>query len=264
MKNLCAYCCLVGLYYVLLGCTSLSKEAPHQQDEVLYQVSTIDALLSGDYDGTVTCGELRQHGDFGIGTFNGLDGEMLQLDGEIFKIRSDGKAYAVPDSTRTPFASVTHFSADTVIELSGRLSYEQLCAYIDSLVPTENIFYAIKVEGEFAYVKARSVPRQSKPYLPLVEVVKTQPTFEFEHETGTLLGFRTPPYMKGLNVPGYHLHFLTSDHARGGHVMACTLGKVKLSIDYTSAFHMVLPATGTFQRVDLTQDKQEELEKVEK
>ncbi|GAB3175728.1 alpha-acetolactate decarboxylase [Telluribacter humicola] len=249
---------------MLTGCTSLSKEAPRQQDEVLYQVSTIDALLSGDYDGTYTCGELRQHGDFGIGTFNALDGEMLQLDGAIFKIRSDGKAYRMPDSTRTPFASVTHFEADTVIELTRPLSFEQLCTYIDSLIPTENIFYAIKVEGEFEYLKARSVPQQSKPYLPLVEVVKTQPIFEFKNETGTLVGFRTPPYMKGLNVPGYHLHFLSSDQTRGGHVLTCTLGKVKLSIDNTSAFHMELPATSTFQRVDLTQDKQDELEKVEK
>lgn len=98
----------------------------------------------------------------------------------------------------------------------------------------------------------------------MVEIVKTQPTFEYERVRGTLMGFRTPPYMKGLNVPGYHLHFITEDHSRGGHVLACTIGQATLSIDFTSAFHMVLPKSGSFSRIDLTQDKQEELEKVEK
>jgi acetolactate decarboxylase len=272
---------LVALAGLLTGCSSspTDRGATDGGAEVLYQVSTIDALLSGDFDGDYTCGALRGHGDFGIGTFNALDGEMLLLDGQIYQVRSDGKAYEVPDSTRTPFATVTYFEADTVVELSGPLSYEQLQAAIDRLIPTENIFYAIKIEGEFEYLKARSVPRQNRPYRPLVEVVQSQPTFEFKNEAGTLLGFRTPPYMKGLNVPGYHLHFLTAgrrhgtvrrgdgrrgDGRRGGHVLACTTGKVTLSVDYISNFQMALPATGSFGRVDLTQDKQEELEKVEK
>lgn len=245
-----------------MACSKHPKETPDQ--DVIFQLSTIDALLAGDYDGNFTCGEVRQHGDFGIGTFNALDGEMLVLEGTVFQIRSDGKAYRMPDSTRTPFATVTAFAADTIFTLPGPLSYEEFCAYIDSLIPTENMFYAIRIEGEFEYIKARSVPRQSKPYRPMVEVVQTQPTFEFRQETGTLLGFRTPLFMKGLNVPGYHLHFLTHDQTRGGHVLAGTLGQVTVSLDYTPAFHMVLPSSGAFHQIDLTQDKQAELEKVEK
>ncbi|GHB72319.1 acetolactate decarboxylase [Persicitalea jodogahamensis] len=246
----------------MTACTS-PQNAP-SQEEVLYQVSTIDALLAGDFDGEVTYGDVRKQGDFGIGTFNGLDGEMIQLDGEVFKIRSDGNVYPVPDSTRTPFAAVTYFEADTVLSLSGPLSFEELFVLIDSLISTENIFYAIKITGEFEYVKARSVPRQSKPYQPMIEIVKTQPTFEFQNVRGTLMGFRTPPFMKGLNVPGYHMHFITEDRKRGGHVLASTIEQATLSIDYTSAFHMVLPNSGSFGQIDLTQDKQAELEKVEK
>lgn len=257
---------LAGILWFLTACTPSRDDSPRRDAsrEVLYQVSTIDALLSGDFDGESTCGEIRRHGDFGIGTFNGLDGEMIQLEGKIFKIRSDGNVYPVPDSTRTPFASVTHFDADTVLSLKGPLGFDQLCALIDSLIPTENIFYAIKVTGQFNYVKARSVPRQHKPYRPLVEIVQTQPTFEYERVRGTLVGFRAPPYMKGLNVPGYHLHFITEDHRRGGHVLACSVGDATLSLDFTTSFHMVLPQSGSFSRIDLTQDKQAELEKVEK
>ena len=251
-----------GIAALLSTCTP-SPDQPADR-EVLYQVSTIDALLAGEFDGEVTYGQVRQHGNFGIGTFNALDGEMLQLDGDVFQIKSDGRAYRVADSTRTPFAAVTYFEADTVLKLTETLSFEQLCALIDSLVPTENSFYAIKVEGAFNSVKARSVPRQTRPYIPMVEIVKTQPTFAYEQVQGTLMGFRTPPFMKGLNVPGYHLHFINQERTRGGHVLACSVGKGTLSIDYTANFHMVLPNSGSFHRMDLTQDKQAELEKVEK
>lgn len=262
MKNCLFFCYLSTLLIFVTGCTNHPQETPDQ--EVVFQLSTIDALLAGDYDGAFTCGEVRQQGNFGLGTFNALDGEMIVMNGKVFQIRSDGKVYPVADSTRTPFATVTNFEADTVFTLTGPLSYEELSALLDSLIPTPNIFYAIQIEGEFAYLKARSVPRQSKPYLPMVEVVQTQPTFEFRQETGTLLGFRTPPFMKGLNVPGYHLHFLTRDQTRGGHVLAGTLGRVTVALDYTSAFHMVLPASGAFHQIDLSQDKQAELEQVEK
>ena len=253
---------LPALVALLPACSSTQQESTEQ--DVLYQVSTIDALLAGDFDGEVTYGQVRQHGDFGIGTFNALDGEMLQLDGEVFQIKSDGKAYRVADSTRTPFAAVTYFEADTVVQLTGPLSFEQLCARIDSLIPTENSFYALKITGTFDLIRARSVPRQTKPYKPMVEIVKTQPTFTYERVQGTLMGFRTPPFMKGLNVPGYHMHFINTDRTQGGHVLACSVGQGTLSIDYTSGFHMVLPHSGSFHRLDLTQDKQAELEKVEK
>ncbi len=131
----------------LAACTTSPQEPTER--EVLYQVSTIDALLAGEFDGEVTYGQVRQHGDFGIGTFNALDGEMLQLDGEVFQIKSDGKAYRVPDSTRTPFAAVTYFEADTVMALTGPLSFEQLCARIDSLIPTENSFLRHPDRGGF-------------------------------------------------------------------------------------------------------------------
>ncbi|MPR35240.1 acetolactate decarboxylase [Salmonirosea aquatica] len=253
---------LAGMGFWLAACIP-SQEQPTDR-EVVYQVSTIDALLAGEYDGEVTYGQVRQHGDFGIGTFNALDGEMLELDGDVFQIKSDGKAYPVADSTKTPFAAVTYFEADTVVPLTGPVSFEQLCALIDSLIPSENNFYAIRIEGEFESINARSVPRQVRPYIPMVEIVKTQPTFAYERVQGTLMGFRTPPFMKGLNVPGYHLHFITHDRTRGGHVLACSVAKGTLSIDFTSGFHMTLPNSGSFHRIDLTQDKQAELEKVEK
>ena len=132
-------------------------------------------------------------------------------------------------------------------------------------MPTGNIFYAIKIEGTFSYIKTRSVPAQEKPYPPLVEVTQNQPIFEFNDVEGTIVGFRCPAYVAGINVPGYHLHFLTKSKDSGGHVLEFEIVEAVASIDYTSEFLMILPGDDSdFYEVDLTQDKQKELEKVEK
>lgn len=248
---------------VFSGCS-----VPPQNNEihgVLYQASAINALLAGVYDGDMTFGTLRQHGDFGLGTVNGLDGEMMGLDGKFYQIKTDGKAYLLADTMKTPFAEVTFFHPDTVLRLKDSVeNYEQLKNYLNRWLPNKNIFYAIKVEGTFSYVKTRSVPRQQKPYPPLVDVVKNQAVFEFHQIKGTMVGFWCPAYVKGINVPGYHFHFITADRKAGGHVLACSMQNVTVKIDPILAFYMVLPRSRAFDKIDLSGGKQKELEKVER
>ncbi|OGN99362.1 MAG: alpha-acetolactate decarboxylase [Chloroflexi bacterium RBG_13_51_18] len=233
--------------------------------ETLTQISTIDAILNGVYDGVVTYGVLKGYGDFGIGTFKALDGEMLAFDSVFYQIKADGIAYVVADEMETPFASMTFFDADYSGNLPQGLDFTQLQEYLDSILPSENEFYAIKIEGTFSYMKTRSVPAQEKPYPPLVEVTKNQPVFEFENVAGTLVGFRSPPYVAGVNVPGYHLHFLTADKKAGGHVLDFIIEQADVAIDYTADFMMILPGEGSdFYRIDLTPNKHEELEQAEK
>lgn len=230
----------------------------------LFQASTIDALLVGVYDGETTFRELKRHGDFGLGTFNGLDGEMIALDGKYYQVKVDGAAYPVEDTMKTPFAVVTFFESDQQARLNGEISFEQLEQCIDSLIPTKNIFYAVKIEGHFDYVKTRSVPGQHEPYPPLVDVVKHQAIFEFHDVRGTIVGFRSPAYVKGINVPGYHLHFLTHDKKAGGHLLECRSQNVQIEIDYNSEFTMVLPRAGGFDAANLTTERHEELKRVER
>ena len=247
------------LAVVVCGCSHLQKDR-----DVLFQTSTINALLEGIYDGETTYGELKQHGDFGLGTFNGLDGEMVGLDGKFYQVKADGIAYPVSDSAKTPFAVVTFFKTDKTVLLVKAEDYSQLKQYLDYSLPTKNIFYAIKIEGVFKYIKTRSVPGQTKPYPPLVEVTKNQPIFEFHDVKGTIVGFRCPVYVKGINVPGYHLHFITKNKKAGGHILECQMRNVNIEVDYTSKFFMVLPEHSEFYKVDLSKEKQTELEKVEK
>jgi len=232
--------------------------------DTLFQVSTLSALLDGVYDGEMAYQDVTKHGDFGIGTFEALDGEMIQLDGTVYQIKANGRASRARASMKTPFAMVTFFEPDQTVHLEASFAYEQLRAHLDKLLPTENIFYAIRIEGSFGRVKTRSVPRQDRPYRRLVEVVKDQPTFEFSNVRGTMAGFRLPDYMAGPNVAGYHLHFLTEDGRRGGHVLEFSTQRVRIDIDYTSRFVMVLPDSIGFHKADLTSGNQAEVEKIEK
>jgi acetolactate decarboxylase len=233
-------------------------------DDTLFQISTINALLDGEYAGAMTFGDLKRHGTFGLGTFDALDGEMIGLEGQFYQIKTDGVAYPVPDSMTTPFAVVTVFDADKTLPSQDGMDYEGLKSYVDGAIPDKGIFYAIKIEGTFPYIKTRSVPKQQEPYPPLVEVVKEQTIFEFHDVEGTIVGFRCPDSVKGVNVPGYHVHFITADRKAGGHLLACQLQEATIALDYTSEFYMVLPQhESSRQKSDLSKDRSEELKKVE-
>jgi len=246
-----------------LGYTASYVSTSISAQQGITQVSTIDALLAGAYDGVVPCGELKHYGDTGLGTLDALDGEMVMVDGVVYQVRTDGRAYVVNDTTTTPFAVVTFFEPDTSETISG-MNYTQLKEHVDGQIPTDNIFYAIKLEGSFDYVKTRSVPRQQKPYPPLVDVIENQTTFELENVSGTVVGFRCPSYMKQINVPEYHLHFLTENRTAGGHVLEMRIKECRLSIDYIYDLHMLLPHRGVFYSTDLSTSREGELSAVER
>ena len=238
--------------------------APYQSIHEVYQSSTINALLEGVYDGTMTYGQLRQHGDFGIGTFNALDGEMIGFDGHFWQITGDGHVHAVPDDYQTPFATVLFFNPRIKQTLDGPLEYPGLCTLLDHAVGSTNLFSAIRIDGSFHSMRTRSVPRQSKPYPALIDVTQDQPVFDLNDLSVTLVGFRFPEFAKGMNVPGYHLHFLSDDRQTGGHVLAFELAHARLAIDDTSNFHIELPTDASFLSAELGGNHSEDIEKAEK
>jgi acetolactate decarboxylase len=242
----------------------LAGPLPAAEGRLLFQTSTLQALLGGVYDGDLTYNELARHGDFGIGTFNALDGEMIALDGKFYQIRADGRAYPVNPSMKTPFAEVTFFKANQTYRLEKPLTYRQLTDYITTLLPSPNLLYAIRIEGFFPYVKTRSVPRQNKPYPPLVEVASRQPVFEFTQVKGVIVGFRYPQYLAAVNLAGYHCHFISADRQHGGHLLDCRVEGATVAVEAIPNFYLRLPKTRAFLRQDLSQEKKHELEKVEK
>ena len=230
------------------------------------QVATIDALLAGVYDGHMTLEALRGYGDFGIGTFEGLDGEMILLDGTFYKVRADGKVYRPALSESTPFACVTKFVPDFKGTVKDPTDMKALEARINAAVPQPNRFCAFIVRGEFRHVRTRSVPLQKKPYPPLTEVTKTQPVFTLSKVHGVIVGFRSPDFVKGVNVPGYHMHFLADDLASGGHLLDFEMTGGILEADTVHEWLSIYLPTGSeaFGAVDLTKDRTTDLQAAEK
>ncbi len=223
---------------------TLREEELHaeRQAHVLFQASTIGALLEGAYDGDLSFAELGEHGDLGLGTLNGLDGEMIALDGRFYRADVDGAVGEVAGDAKTPFAVVTRFEPTVDTELPGPLDHEALLAKLDRLIPADAASCAVRVDGEFELVRARSVPRQSPPYRPLTEVVAEQHVFELTDVSGTMLGFRFPAYVEGIEVSGYHLHFISADRDRGGHVLGSRCaGTPRVRLDPSSDLHIELP-----------------------
>jgi acetolactate decarboxylase len=219
-----------------------AERDPH----VLFQASTIGALLDGAFDGDLTFAELAEHGDLGLGTLNGLDGEMIALDGEFFRADVDGAIHRVPAEARTPFAVVTRFEAEVDERIEGGLSHDELLARLDALVPASTSSCAIRLDGSFELVRARSVPAQTPPYRPLTEVVADQHVFDLTEVSGTMLGFRFPAYAEGIEVGGYHLHFISEDRRRGGHVLDSRSSGLRARLDPSNDLPVELPP-----RIDL-------------
>jgi acetolactate decarboxylase len=222
---------------------ALREDELHAEREphVLFQASTIGALLDGAYDGDLSFAELAEHGDLGLGTLNGLDGEMIALDGEFYRADVEGRVHPVSPWERTPFAVVTRFQPTVETAFEGPLSHEELLAGLDRAAPAGAASCAIRLDGRFELVRARSVPRQRPPYRPLTQVVAEQNEFGLADVSGTMLGFRFPDYVEGIEVAGYHLHFIDEARERGGHVLDSRAAAVRAALDPSHDLHVELP-----------------------
>jgi acetolactate decarboxylase len=207
----------------------------------IYQTSTMSALVAAAYDGTATYGEIAGHGDFGVGTFNGLDGEMVALDGQFFHLHSDGTATVADPTELTPFAVVTIFRGDAGLRVDEAMSRQELEVTVDELVSGQDHFYPIRVNGRFRRIDTRTAARQSVPYRPLVQATANQVVSRFTDIEGSLVGFRTPDYAQGITGAGYHFHFIDDARRSGGHAFDFVLESGVILVDEDVDLHVELP-----------------------
>lgn len=227
----------------------------HWMTDTVTQVSILDALLARQFDGRLPCGELLKYGDLGIGTFDRMEGEMIVVDGSLYQARSDGKVYTPDLDNRTPFATVCHFCPDQTWTVSEPTNLEALQKMIDEKASNLNVFCAIRVEGSFSYMKTHALQIQSKPYPSTAEVVRACVQLEMKDVSGTIVGFRCPPYVRGINDAGYHVHFLSDDKTRGGHVLEFVMERGDCAIDICSNHLVILPEDGAaLAGIDLSKD----------
>ena len=220
-------------------------------DDAVFQMGTYDGLRAGAYEGVNSWRRLKRFGNFGIGTVDGLDGEMVVLGGIAYQVRTDGRPSVVDESASIPFAMLTPFRADVSFQVSQTVELKDLQKQIDALLPSPNYIYAVRVTGDFKWLDTRSVNRQARPYPTLEEALKGQVVFRLGSISGTMVGFRFPAYVGGVNNPGYHFHFLASDLQAGGHLLDAALEKGKIEIGRYTEWRMVLPETEGFRQAGL-------------
>ncbi len=236
MKRLLSILATISL--LTAGCAT----APKENQNRMYQLSTINALLNGNYDSNTAYSEILKYGNFGIGVFNSLDGEMILLDSNLYQIKSDGKVYQPnPATIKTPFATISQFYPEKSIAIKEGADYTIIKEMIDGCIPDKDQFCAIKITGQFKTMTTRTVPRQTKPYPPISYITKNEPIFNLTNLSGTIVGFRNPSYAKGMLSTGYHLHFISEDKLKGGHIMNFVVEKAGCELDFMNKLQLVLP-----------------------
>jgi acetolactate decarboxylase len=223
-----------------------------------FQVSTSAALVQGLYQGAVRVSRLLSQGDFGIGTFIDLDGEMVVLDGVCYQVSSSGAVATVEGDRLVPYAVVTRYKAESSVQFSRIESLSELVSICDKLRASDNVFYAFRAEGLFSLVKTRvmnSVPEGTS----LKAAASGQEEFLFENLNGTLVGLWSPGFAASFAVPGYHFHFLSADRQKGGHVLECEASGGAVGVCAMNEMHVSLPETEEFLKADLTRDPRGDL-----
>ena len=224
----------------------------------LFQVSTSGALVEGVYTGAVSSDMLLKHGDFGLGTFENLDGEMVVLDGRIYRASGDGVVSQAPGSARAPFAVVTRFAPDVDVSIEAADSLDTLTRQCDAWRHSNNIFYAVRLDGEFRRVRTRAVSPASGASR-LIDAARAQAEFEFCGVRGTLVGLWSPGFASAFSIAGYHFHFLSEDRSHGGHLLTCASEELRLRVEPLTNFHLALPENEAFLKADLSATSAEEL-----
>jgi len=228
----------------------------------LYVSSPVNALVQGILREDKTLLQVLGHGNFGLGTFNDLDGEMVLVDGVFYQLRSDGSALIPNLDIGTPYACVTHFNPVKSFDAPKNGTYSDLQKVIAESMLSNNLIYAIRVEGAFTKIRARSVPKQDA-YRPLVDVADDQKAFNYEHISGQLVGFWTPDFMHSISVPGFHLHFLSADKTHGGHLLGLIIEDAKVWLQPLDQLSLDLPHTIEYLHANLDQDNSADLNKAE-
>ena len=219
----------------------------------LFQVSTSGSLVAGVFDGVVSVEDLLRHGDFGLGTLAGLDGEMVILNGIAYQARGDGSVRALPGDAKAPFAVVAAFADESSRQIDAVSSFLELGAACDPARKSDNLFYALRVDGLFEHVHTRAV-NPAPPGTTLTEAARSQPEFRFENVSGTLVGIWSPSFSGAFSVPGYHFHFLSDDRTKSGHLLGCRAVRLQLRSEALDNFHLSLPESAAYLQADLSKD----------
>ena len=257
---------IMGLLAVSAANAQNSLILNNNGDDSMYQVSLMQAFMHGEYDGVITVGDLKKHGDIGLGTFEGVNGEMIILDGVVYQAAADGSINVMNDNEKIPFATITKFDEDGKIDNINASNFNDLTSQLNKEIEKygTNNMYVIKIKGDFSNITVRSVEKQEKPYKEFTDVAAVdQKVFNHTDQTGTLVAVYFPEYMNELNMHGWHLHFLSDDKTKGGHVLGFNGLKGSGQIDEIHEFNMILPTDDSFKTMNFSENMTSKISSVE-
>lgn len=224
--------------------------------KTLIQASTLNALMLGNFDKTVSVKDFLHHADTGIGTYTGLDGEAIFEDGVAYKATADGKVSVMQPEDGVAFGTVAKFDESVPeVELKNISDIETLKQALEPYVKDDqNIFYMIKAKGVFKTMHVRSCFASEKPYPTLSEVAQDQREFHFENTRGDVIAVWCPKYVNGINLPDWHFHYLSGDKTQGGHILGMSADSLRVKINKIERFDLTLPQNPEFAQRDLCED----------
>lgn len=228
--------------FAFISCTKEVKERikPEVTGDEIVQYSTKQSFLNRNFEGNLAVRKLGAYGNFGLGTFNGLDGEMVYLDNVCYQIHASGDVNVASNKEKAPYMTIKYFTADETFAINGVDSLNQLLQKVKANIADANHFVAVKIEGKFSYVKTRSIYKQNKPFPSLEEVVANQVVSEFDNIEGTLVGFYIPKLYDTINFTEFHFHFISKDKKKGGHLLDCKATEVKVTTDNSKELRIIL------------------------
>lgn len=233
----------------------------------IFQVATLQSLILGYFKKVIDVEELLKHGNIGLGTFENVNGEMIVVDGHCYQAQNDGKVIEVDKSTGVPFAAVETLNCDRVFEIDKADSIEQLKIILNNKIDEDfglNSMHIAKIDAHFSVVHARSESQFVSQHIELKNVLSnTQKDFSFNNVDGTIVALYYPDYMDGINAPGWHFHFVSSDRTVGGHVFELSLINAKVSIDKISSIEIKLPSDPSFDTYSLKHASNNDIKAVE-
>jgi acetolactate decarboxylase len=238
---------------VTLGCASMGGTHSLATGRAVWQSQPFIALANGNFRGTVTVDQAKRRGNLGIGALDRLDGEILVLDGVLYRFLASGGVDRPAGDTRMAFAMMAQFEPGKPIELPRGTTLKDLHCFLDPLLPTLNAYYALRIQGTFSAVKTRTFPIQAgePPFKPVCKLDPPPPTFEFSQIEGTMVGFRPPSYAADVSGPPYHLHFLAGDRRGGGHVLDLAVERATVMFDRIDGLELDLPTGKAFDEINL-------------
>ena len=224
--------------------------------KTLVQASTLNALMLGNFDETVSVKDFLHHADTGIGTYKDLDGEAIFEDGVAYKATADGNVVVMKPEDGVAFGTVAAFDERVPKEELKNISdIEKMKEALEPYIAAnKNVFYMIKATGKFKTMHVRSCYPSKKPYPTLSAVAENQREYHYENTTGSLIAVFCPAYVNGINLPGWHFHYLSGDKTQGGHVLGLSADELSLKINKIERFDLTLPQNAEFAKRDLCED----------